>query len=72
MRYGAHSPEMPRPRPPEVPEGEKIVTISVRYPESVLAALRAQAKAEERALNTVIVRAARDYLTEAKKKGGSR
>lgn len=60
---------MPRPRPPEMPTGERIVTISVRYPESVLLALRGQAKTEERALNTVIVRAARDYLEGAKKKG---
>jgi hypothetical protein len=53
---------MPRPRPPEFPDKERIVTVSVRYPESVLVSLRARAKAEERALNTVIVRAARDYL----------
>jgi hypothetical protein len=41
---------------------ESIVTISVRFPETVLERLRTAAKLEERALNTVIVRSARAYL----------
>jgi hypothetical protein len=55
---------MPRPRPPELGATEKVVTISVRFPESVMDGLRDVAKEEERTLNTVIVRAARRYIEE--------
>ena len=52
-----------------MPADDQVKTISVRYPESILIALRARAKEEERALNTVMIRAARDYLGSAAKKG---
>lgn len=56
---------MPRPRPPEVPRDAKMVTISVRFPEALLGQLRTRAKLEERAFNTVVIRATRAYVAVA-------
>lgn len=47
---------------------DETVTMSVRFPKRVLEATRDQARVEERALNTTIIRALREYLERAKKK----
>jgi hypothetical protein len=60
---------MPRPKAPEMLDDE-IVTMSVRFPKRVLDSMRRQAIAEERGLNTTIIRALRAYLEAAAKKGG--
>lgn len=42
-----------------------MVTISVRFPEALLGQLRTRAKLEERAFNTVVIRATRAYVAVA-------
>lgn len=66
---------MPRARPPET-QDKKIEALTVRFPDDVLQAMRDCAAQEERALNTVIVRACREYAEidprPDSKKGGRR
>lgn len=60
---------MPRTPDSDESEGGDVVSITVRFPAAVRDDLKKQAKLEERAFNTVVIRAVRAYL-EREKKGG--